>query len=152
MRNPIPLVTAALALTLSGCTVTKPASSSKPPPLQMAKQFKFKKTQAIELNYLLFLPKGYEAKSEKRWPLILFLHGAGERGTDVWKVATHGPPKDVTENPDFPFIVLSPLCPEGQGWSNDVLLALLADITSNYAVDTDRIYLTGLSMGGYGAW
>src|SRR5216683_2907864 len=103
MRNPIPLVTAALALTLSGCTVTKPASSSKPPPLQMAKQFKFKKTQAIELNYLLFLPKGYKAKSEKRWPLILFLHGAGERGTNVWKVATHGPPKNVTSNPDFPY-------------------------------------------------
>ena len=118
----------------------------------MAKQFKLKKTQAIQLDYLLFLPKGYEAKSEKRWPLILFLHGAGERGTNVWKAATHGPPKNVTSNPDFPFIVVSPQCPEGEIWSNDALLALLDEITRKHGVDTNRIYLTGLSMGGYGTW
>ncbi len=152
MRNLIPLLTAALALTLSACTVTKPESSSKPPPLQMAKQLKLKKTQAIQLDYLLFLPKGYEPKSEKRWPLILFLHGAGERGTNVWKVATHGPPKNVTANPEFPFIVVSPQCPGGEIWSNDALLALLDEIVRKHAVDTKRIYLTGLSMGGYGTW
>jgi len=152
MRNPIPIIIAALALTLSACTVTKPESSSKSPPLQMAKQLKLKKTRMIQLDYLLFLPKGYEAKSEKRWPLILFLHGAGERGTNVWKVATHGPPKNVTSNPDFPFIVVSPQCPEGEIWSNDALLALLDEITLKHAVDTSRIYLTGLSMGGYGTW
>ena len=54
------------------------------------------------LDYLLFLPKGYDAKATKRWPLILFLHGAGERGTDVWKVATHGPPKNVADAPGLP--------------------------------------------------
>jgi predicted peptidase len=84
--------------------------------------------------------------------LILFLHGAGERGTDVWKVATHGPPKNVVEHPDFPFIVVSPQCPEGQFWSNDLLLALLDEIGRKYAVDPERIYLTGLSMGGFGTW
>jgi predicted peptidase len=142
----------ALALTLSACTATKPESTSKTGALQMAKQLRLKKTQSIQLDYLLFLPKGYEAKSEKRWPLILFLHGAGERGTNVWKVATHGPPKNVTANPDFPFIVVSPQCPEGEIWSNDTLLALLDEITMKHAVDTNRIYLTGLSMGGYGTW
>src|SRR5438445_13261936 len=95
------------------------SSTSLPRPMQMAKQFQFKKTSSVKMDYLLFLPNRYEAESEQRRPLILFLHGAGERGTDVWKVATHGPPKDVTENPDFPFIVLSPLCPEGPGWSKD---------------------------------
>src|SRR6266404_4792936 len=152
MRNLIPLPTAALALTLSACTATKPESSSKPPPLQMAKQLKLKKTQAIQLDYLLFLPKGYEPKAEKRWPLILFLHGAGERGTNVWKVATHGPPKNVTSKPDFPFILVSPQCAEGQIWSNDQLLALLNEVIGTYAVDKSRVYLTGLSMGGYGTW
>src|SRR5438445_10928165 len=110
--------------------------------MHLAKHFQFKKARLVKMDYLLFLPKRYEAKSEQRWPLILFLHGAGERGTDVWKVATHGPPKHVTRNPDFPFILLSPQCPEGQGWSNDVLLALLAEITRNYQVDTAWIYLT----------
>ena len=100
----------------------------------------------------MFLPKGYAADAEKKWPLILFLHGAGERGSDVWKVATHGPPKVVGTNANFPFIVVSPQCPSGQLWSRDVLLALLDKTIASYRVDTNRIYLTGLSMGGYGTW
>jgi predicted peptidase len=120
--------------------------------MQKVKQFKFKKTETARLDYLLFLPKQYAADSGKRWPLMLFLHGAGERGTNVWKVTTHGPPKLITERPDFPFILVSPQCPEGQVWSNDVLLGLLDEITRKYDVDLSRIYLTGLSMGGYGTW
>src|ERR1043165_80128 len=116
------------------------------------KHLRFKNTRSVELDYLLFLPRGYSAKARRRWPLIVFLHGAGERGADVWKAATHGPPKKITENPKFPFIIVSPLCPEGQVWSNDMLLALLAEITLRWAVDTKRVYLTGLSMGGYGGW
>ena len=64
----------------------------------------------------------------------------------------HGPPKNVKEHPDFPFIVISPQCPEHEIWSRDVLLGLLDEITAKYAVDTNRLYLTGLSMGGYGTW
>jgi predicted peptidase len=118
----------------------------------MVKHFQFKQTQSTELDYLLFLPKGYDARAEKRWPMMLFLHGAGERGTDIWQVATHGPPKNVATHPDFPFIVVSPQCPEGQVWSKETLLALLNEITTQHSVDTNRIYLTGLSMGGYGTW
>ena len=139
-------------LALSAGTTTKPPATSNSPPVQMAKHFQFKTNQTVKADYLLFLPKGYRAGSDKRWPLILFLHGAGERGSDVWKVAIHGPPKVVTERADFPFLVVSPQCPEDQVWSNDVLLALLEEITREYAVDTKRIYLTGLSMGGYGTW
>ncbi len=118
----------------------------------MAKQFKVQKLQTIEVNYLLFLPRDYEPKSGKRWPLLLFLHGAGERGTNIWKVATHGPPKIVKEHPEFPFILVSPQCPDGKVWSSDSLLALLDEIVREHAVDTGRVYLTGLSMGGYGTW
>src|SRR5262245_60440145 len=78
-----------------------PAAESGSTQMQTAKQFKFSRTVTAQLNYLLFLPKGYEAKAEKRWPLMLFLHGAGERGSDVWKVATHGPPKLVAQRSDF---------------------------------------------------
>ena len=118
----------------------------------MAKQFKSQRTHTSNVSYLLFLPRDYDRKSRKRWPLILFLHGAGERGTDIWKVATHGPPKHLEDYPEFPFIVVSPQCPAGQVWSNDILLALLNDIIREYAVDPGRVYLTGLSMGGYGTW
>lgn len=128
------------------------AETAKPQDVQMAKQFQFRQTKTAQVNYLLFLPKAYKQGSGEKFPLILFLHGAGERGSDVWKVATHGPPKNVTSHPDFPFIVVSPQCPEDQIWSNDVLLGLLDEIEAKYAVDTNRVYLTGLSMGGYGTW
>jgi predicted peptidase len=106
----------------------------------------------LTANYLLFLPDGYGADTSKRWPLIFFLHGAGERGSDIWKVAVHGPPKMDTTATNFPFIVVSPQCPEGQMWSDDLLLALLDQIEAQYPVDTHRVYLTGLSMGGFGTW
>ena len=125
---------------------------SKAQGLQEPKQFKGRTVQEHELNYLLFLPKGYSKESTNRWPLILFLHGAGERGTNIWKVAVHGPPKNVSADTNFPFIVVSPQCPEGRIWSNDLLLALLDEIMKTHAVDPARIYLTGLSMGGYGTW
>jgi predicted peptidase len=141
-----------LALTLSVSLLFHSASRSQTPPHQMAKQLQLKKSVPIEVNYLLFLPKDYDGKGEKRWPLILFLHGAGERGTNLAKVAVHGPPKNVSTKPEFPFIVVSPQCPENQTWSNDVLLALLDEVLEKYAVDRGRVYLTGLSMGGYGTW
>jgi len=152
------LTTAATTVFLAGlaaltaCTTNKQVPKSPPHTMQTPRQLKVKKSQASKLSYLLFLPKEYAARSNNRWPLILFLHGAGERGTDVWKVATHGPPKNVARNPDFPFIIVSPQCPEGEAWSNHLLLALLDEITRKYAVDPSRIYLTGLSMGGYGTW
>jgi predicted peptidase len=139
------------AFVLAGCGTTRSTSISSNPN-QMAKHQRLKARENIEIDYLLFLPKGYEAKGEKRWPLILFLHGSGERGTNVWKVATHGPPKNVTSHPDFPFIVVSPQCHEGRIWSNDQLLPLLEEIIRTYKVDKGRVYLTGLSMGGYGTW
>jgi predicted peptidase len=104
------------------------------------------------INYLLFLPADYQTNSSKRWPLIFFLHGAGERGSDVWKVAVHGPSKYILNHPEFPFILVAPQCPTDGHWSNDQLLSLLDDVTKRYQADSARIYLTGLSMGGYGTW
>jgi predicted peptidase len=119
---------------------------------QESRQFTRSVTQTLRAKYLLFLPAGYEATGEKRWPLMLFLHGAGERGTDLQKVKVHGPPKIVESRPGFPFILVSPQCPEEERWSNDVLLGLLDEVIAQHRVDTNRVYLTGLSMGGFGTW
>lgn len=104
----------------------------------------------VTLDYLLFLPKDYEKKDS--WPLLLFLHGAGERGSDLELVKTHGPPKIVESKPDFPFIVVSPQCPKDEWWEPFALVALLDDVSQKYKVDPDRVYVTGLSMGGFGTW
>jgi predicted peptidase len=108
----------------------------------------------VRLNYLLFLPGGYAADPQQRWPLVLFLHGLGETGSDVELVKKHGIPKIVEERRDLPFIAVSPQCPYRFCWMSeaDTLNALLDEIVASYAVDDDRVYLTGLSMGGYGAW
>jgi len=144
-----------LMLTALTCALlAAPAQSPqvKTNQMQTPKLFKYKKNQEADLHYLLFLPQGYQAKGSERWPLMLFLHGAGERGSDIWKVAVHGPPKCVSQNPDFPFILVSPQCPEGQIWSDDLLLGLLEEVMKQHQVDPTRVYLTGLSMGGYGTW
>lgn len=82
----------------------------------------------------------------------MFLHGSGERGDDLNLVKVHGPLKVAEAQPDFPFIVVAPQCPKNQWWDPDVLSALLDEVEKKYAVDKDRIYLTGLSMGGFGTW
>ena len=106
--------------------------------------------QQETVRYQLFLPSFYD-KSEPL-PLMLFLHGAGERGENLDKVKQWGPPRFVPERPDFPFIVVSPQCPKGQWWDIVLLTALIDQIEQTYPIDADRIVVTGLSMGGYGSW
>jgi predicted peptidase len=104
------------------------------------------------MKYLVWFPAGYKFDKHKKWPLMLFLHGKGERGTELDLVKTNGPPHFVEQQPEFPFILISPLCPEGQYWSVDELNALLTKVIKKYRIDEDRVYLTGLSMGGFGTW
>jgi len=108
---------------------------------------------SIVLDYLLYVPSGYDADGEAV-PLMMFLHGAGERGDDLDDLKRNGPPKLIAAGTDFPAIVISPQAPEGDWWSyrTDDLLALLDDIIERYNIDEDRVYITGLSMGGYGTW
>ena len=141
-----------LALLLGFARAATGAEEPGPDTVQSAKSFKTRISRTVGANYLLFLPKDYRASGKKTWPLIFFLHGAGERGTHIWKVSVHGPPRLVKQQPDFPFIVLSPQCPAGQRWDNETLIALLDDVMKKHRVDKRRVYLTGLSMGGYGTW
>jgi predicted peptidase len=112
-------------------------------------------TQSVQMNYLLYVPEAYGKDLQQKWPLILFLHGRGERGDDLELLKKHPLPKTLEQQADFPFIVVSPQHPlDGYSWSDmiDPLNALLDQIQATYLVDPKRIYLTGLSMGGYGAW
>jgi poly(3-hydroxybutyrate) depolymerase len=104
----------------------------------------------VETDYLLYLPKDYTR--QEKWPLVLFLHGSGERGQDLELVKVHGPPKLAGAGKEFPFIAVSPQCAKESRWENHRLIALLDDLSRRYRVDEDRIYVTGLSMGGAGTW
>lgn len=120
--------------------------------VQTQQSITLKKKREFTARFLLYLPEGYQEKKESKWPLIIFLHGAGERGDNLNRVKVHGPPKLVEQGKEFPFIIVSPQCPEKQRWDDAMLTILLDHICKEYRVDTSRLYLTGLSMGGYGSW
>ncbi len=104
-----------------------------------------------EMKYLVYLPEGYQEDNEKQWPLMIFLHGAGESGEELDKIKMHGPPKLIEQGKKFPFIVVSPQSLRG-GWNPFYVKTLVEKAQSDYRVDNERIYLTGLSMGGFGTW
>ncbi|GHB93763.1 dienelactone hydrolase family protein [Cerasicoccus arenae] len=119
---------------------------------QSSEAFEREIKKTVRAQYLLYLPEGYNADQDKRWPLMIFLHGSGERGDNLKKVAKHGPPKLVEQGKEFPFIIVSPQCPHGGWWSTELLNAFYDDIMEKYRIDPSRVYLTGLSMGGNGTW
>ena len=115
--------------------------------------FKKKNQEEVDLNYLLYLPNDYQ-RNKQDYPLVLFLHGKGERGDDLEKIKIHGIPKRVDEGIKFPFICIAPQCPDEGYWDRpeyvSSLISLLKEVENNYRVDSKRIYGTGLSMGGLG--
>ena len=140
------------ALSLFVCTsCTSMKSKPQTDPLS-AQTLKWRVAQTFELPYLSYFPQDYDPKSGKTWPLMLFLHGAGERGTNVQRVAIHGPLSLVKKGTNFPFIIIAPLCPAKKVWQSENLLRLLDHTQAKFAVDPGRVYVTGLSMGGYGTW
>ena len=102
-------------------------------------------------HHLIYLPPDYHADASPR-PLLLFLHGAGERGDDLDLVKVHGPPKHIAQGDAFPFIVVAPQQPPESWWDVERLSRLLDEVEAAYRVDPARIYVTGLSMGGFGTW
>ena len=130
---------------VAGCAATGPTAAKPRETSPSAEE------ELADYKYLLYLPQDY-GNVDKRWPLILFLHGAGERGDDLARVEVHGPPKIVKQGGHFEFIVVSPQCPRGLWWNDKKLMELLDKVIASHSVDTDRLYLTGLSMGGFGTW
>lgn len=108
---------------------------------------KTKIIQKRELAYALHIPKNALEKK----PLIIFLHGSGEKGMDIEKVKVHGPLKYLKSHV-LDAYVLAPQCPENEYWDEEVLHKLILKIQKEHNIDLNRIYLTGLSMGAWGAW
>ena len=103
------------------------------------------------LSYLLYEPPGW---AEEPRPFVLFLHGSGERGSDVERVAAHGIPYEIERGKNFPFVAVSPQCPRTEAWVDlcEPLLELVEELVETLTLDPRRIYVTGVSMGGFGAW
>ena len=118
-------------------------------PGQHPQSFERRVTVETHGRFLLYLPAGFDPSGRTRYPLLIFLHGSGESGEDLEKVKVHGPPKLVASKPDFPFIVASPQARNHiERFDPATLDAMLDELLEQLPVDPDRIYLTGLSMGG----
>lgn len=108
----------------------------------------------IKVNYdfLLSLPDDYEDGKEA-YPLVIYLHGGSQKGNDLNKLKEYGLPYLVEKGEKFDFMIASPQCPDGKYWSTENWFdSLYISLTNNYRIDTNRIYLTGISMGGYGVF
>ncbi len=121
-------------------------------PGQHAQSFETEIRKTVRSRFLLYLPDGYDAEASKKWPLIVFLHGSGERGDDLEQVKAHGLPQRLDGRGALPFIVVSPQAPADTRWDSDTIHALLDELIDRLAVDAQRISLTGVSLGGYGTW
>jgi predicted peptidase len=117
--------------------------------------FNVKNDKQIEMQYLIYLPSNYD-KDEGSYPLVLFLHGVGECGSDISIIERHGIPKIIEEGKAFPFIAIAPQCKEGGWWAEppyiESLLSLVHNVIDEYSIERSRVYGTGLSMGGFGTF
>ena len=103
--------------------------------------------------YIAYTPKEYNDDNLKKWPLIIYLHGGSSRGTDTIKLYCCGIPDQIWRKREFPFIIVSPQLPINQRWSTDNWFEnFYEEITTKYRVDTNKVYLTGVSLGGAGTW
>ena len=150
MKRLIPL---ALACCAAACTAPGPLHARAP--AMQAGQHPRPPVAPGGYEYQLHLPPGAARAGEDggpRWPLMIFLHGSGERGSDIARVKVHGPPRIAERDPAFPFILVSPLLPAGEDWDLARRDALLDHALATLPVDPARIYLTGLSRGGHATW
>lgn len=141
---------------VAACTMEPSAPTSayhETPQVNVAQSFDHEVAIHVKLNYPLALPRGYDdpARASEKWPLLLFLHGIGECGDDLEVVKKHGPPRRINEGHELPAIVVSPQAAR-PGWDPVELNGLLDDLVARLRVDVDRVYLAGLSMGGFGTW
>lgn len=105
------------------------------------------------LDYLVYLPAGYDKDANRRWPLVIFLHGIGERGEDVQRVRRVGLTRRVESRAGgAPYVLVAPQCPPGRAWEPRPLGRMLDQVLVEQRVDPRQVILTGLSWGGMGTW
>lgn len=151
----INLVVLSIAVLLAGCSAPRVITvDSKDSPLNVETSRAKQTAQQFEkTDYLLYLPEGY-SQDEKRWPLILYLHGKSLRGSDLEMLKGYGLAASLEKGLAIPFVVVSPQCPDDRYWmTEDETLSRLVDhAVATYSIDPERIYVTGHSMGGRGTW
>jgi predicted peptidase len=137
---------------LVGLLVTVIAQTNAGVSSAEVKNLETKITRTARLQYLVQVPGQYQTERQKRWPLLVFLHGGSGRGSDIALVKRYGPPVVAEKRTDFPFVLVSPQCAEGEIWTDtEALMAMIDLVQREYRIDSRRIYLTGISMGGRGA-
>lgn len=112
-------------------------------------------SSVFTINYLLYAPAAYRRTPKRRWPLIVFLHGGGERGADPRQLMAQPLPKTLARTLWFPALVFSPQLPLRFTFWSDLIEpvdALVRRLEARYRIDRGRVYLTGLSTGGFGTW
>lgn len=104
-------------------------------------------------HFITYTPKSYKNDTTKKWPLIIYLHGGSSRGIDTMKLYCCGIPDQIYRGREFPFVIVAPQCPVNQGWSTDNWFGnFFREVTTKYRIDTNKVYLTGISLGGSGTW
>jgi predicted peptidase len=107
----------------------------------------------VNYHYIAYTPKEYKYDTLNKWPLIIYLHGGSSRGTDTMKLYCCGIPDQIWRGREFPFIIVAPQCPINQRWTTDNWFEnFYNEVTTKYRVDTNNVYLTGVSLGGEGTW
>ena len=143
MRKTVFMMALAAAVLMTAAA-TRAQDSTEPQPGVMAAQYD------TPLNYYLYLPRQYG--NGEAWPLLVFLHGRDQQGTDITRLKKHGPPHMVAKGEDLPFVMLAPQMIKPKHAPLQDLTDLIDKIERTYRIDPSRIYLTGLSLGGSATW
>jgi predicted peptidase len=147
-------LTSALAAGASAASVARAVAAPRVTsalPWEQTESFRGTVTKQVALRYLIWMPEP-AAQPAGGWPLVIFLHGSGERGRNIAKVKAAGMPKYAAAGRRFPFVLVAPQVDDGDSWHSDEIEALRADLCGRLPIDPDRVLVTGMSMGGYGAW
>jgi len=157
------ITSACLALTLAAwpasarATAAKAPAAKPQPPQDTGFLNRRIVLQGTTYRFQVYLPEEWRRDDGKQWPVILFLHGRGERGSEgMWQTQV-GIAEAVRNHPDrWPFVIVMPQCPQTAHWTDpamlDLAMATLDQESAEFHGDPSRTYLTGLSLGGYGAW
>ena len=148
--NALPLWTRRTLLA-STWMMTAASSTALPAPVTRAELLPLGDGRA-PLQAWLTLPRGYENGGATAWPLVVFLHGSGERGSDLHQVRAHGPPRHAAAGREYPFVLCSPQLQAGSRWQPERLHTLLRVLQQRWRVDANRVIATGMSLGGHGVW
>lgn len=107
----------------------------------------------VDLEYLIYLPIDYNTNIETDYSLIIYLHGGSHRGENLELLKSYGIPRLIDEGKNYDFIIASPQCPDTTYWSRiDWFDSLYHELNSKYRINQAEVYVTGISMGGFGAW